>query len=82
MPYQLQECLDSLREIRFKLHRETDPGILAEFDEVLAALDVSLQKVENKEIPPKVAVDDALALVGRVVELIANVAEIVSKLSN
>jgi hypothetical protein len=75
-------CADTLRAIRAQMQNDLEPSILAELDSVIRRLE---DGTENRSLigPAGVAaLEDALRILGRIIEVAAGGAELISRFWN
>ena len=74
-----ESCADSLREIRAQLHNDLDPSILAELDSVIERLESGPYEQISDSASRAKAVDDALMLLGRIIEVVVGAHDLISR---
>ncbi len=62
----LEECRDTLIQVRTLKHDELDPGVTAELDAVIAKMTLLLETAGDDVETDRVLIERALAVIGRV----------------
>jgi hypothetical protein len=75
----LKECVEALRALRAKKHKELDAGVIAELEQVIHRLEACLKNgVDDAVLETELKVQ-SLELINKCLGAVTNIAELISQ---